>query len=137
MAQRIMPMLAYVDAAAAAEWLSRAFGFREVERFADARGVATDIVMEYDGEKLLVGHPSDAYRGPREHAKTCAEARAWLDNPYVTDGMHVEVDDLDAHYARAKAAGARILSEPEDAGFERHYRAEDPEGHRWMFGKSS
>jgi uncharacterized glyoxalase superfamily protein PhnB len=47
------------------------------------------------------------------------------------------VDDLDAHFERAKAAGATILSEPEDvpeAGI-RHYRAEDLEGHRWMFSQ--
>ena len=49
------------------------------------------------------------------------------------DGVLVEVDDLDAHLAHARAAGARILSEIEDAGGFRHYRAEDLEGHRWMF----
>jgi uncharacterized glyoxalase superfamily protein PhnB len=49
----------------------------------------------------------------------------------------VEVDDVDAHFARAREAGATILSEPEDvpdAGV-RHYRVEDPEGHRWMFSR--
>ena len=57
--------------------------------------------------------------------------------PYVIDGVLVEVDDVDAHFAPAKAAGATILSEPEDVpdvGV-RHYRAEDPEGHRWMFSQ--
>jgi len=44
-----------------------------------------------------------------------------------------EVDDTDAHYHRARAAGATILSEPEDQPFGRIYRAEDLEGHRWMF----
>ncbi len=39
------------------------------------------------------------------------------------------VDDVDAHYAQAKAAGARVLSEPEDQFYgDRTYRAEDPEG---------
>lgn len=59
---------------------------------------------------------------------------AWSRVPYIVDGVLVEVADVDAHYERSKAAGARILSEPEDQseGF-RHYRAEDLEGHRWMF----
>jgi len=55
----------------------------------------------------------------------------------VIDGHLVEVDDLDAHYERARAAGATIIREPEDPGIGRRiYTAEDPEGHRWMFGQS-
>ena len=53
--------------------------------------------------------------------------------PWVVDGIQVEVEDVDAHFARAKAAGAVILSEPRDNPAGRLYRAEDPEGHRWMF----
>jgi uncharacterized glyoxalase superfamily protein PhnB len=47
----------------------------------------------------------------------------------------IHVDDVDAHYARAKQAGAIIVTELEDAtpGPGRRYRAEDLEGHRWMF----
>ena len=56
----------------------------------------------------------------------------------MIDGYFVHVDDLDAHYARAKDAGATILREPEDPGIgQRIYTAEDPEGHRWMFGQPS
>jgi uncharacterized glyoxalase superfamily protein PhnB len=45
----------------------------------------------------------------------------------------VYVDDIDDHYKRAKDAGANILSEPEEGPPGRRYRAEDLEGHRWMF----
>jgi uncharacterized glyoxalase superfamily protein PhnB len=51
----------------------------------------------------------------------------------VIDGVLVFVDDLDAHYEQAKSAGATILTEPEDGPPSRRYRAEDLEGHRWMF----
>ena len=74
-----------------------------------------------------------AAQGPALHREHCAEAAAWSEVPYVIDGVLVEVDDLDAHFERAKVGGARILSDPEDAGGFRHYRAEDLEGHRWMF----
>ena len=37
------------------------------------------------------------------------------------------------HNERAKAAGARVLAEPEDGAPGRRYRGEDCEGHRWMF----
>jgi uncharacterized glyoxalase superfamily protein PhnB len=56
--------------------------------------------------------------------------------PFVVDGLHVQVNDLDAHFERARAAGARIPSEPHDEPYgERIYRAEDLEGHRWMFAE--
>lgn len=134
-AQIFIPMLAYADASRAAEWLTGAFGFSERERFADERGVVTDVVLEYRGQNIMVGHPTDAYRGPREHARTCAEARAWLAIPYIVDGVVVDVTDLDAHYARAKTAGALVLSEPETNDLQRQYRVEDLEGHRWMFAQ--
>ena len=51
----------------------------------------------------------------------------------MIDGILAHVDDVDAHFERARRAGATILSEPEDEPFGRRYRAEDLEGHRWMF----
>lgn len=130
---RVIPMLAYEDAARASEWLARAFGFTELERFSDDRGVVTDIVMQIEGAKLMIGHPSDAYAGPRQHARACAAARAWLDHPYIVDGVLVEIADVTAHFQRAKAAGASILSALESNDVQRQYRVEDLEGHRWMF----
>jgi uncharacterized glyoxalase superfamily protein PhnB len=47
--------------------------------------------------------------------------------------VHCTVDDVDAHFARSRAGGATIVSEPEDAHGARAYRAIDPEGHRWIF----
>ena len=73
------------------------------------------------------------YEGPKRHRGTCRIAAAWSALPWIIDGVLVYVDDVDEHYARAKAAGAVILSEPEDGPPARRYRAEDLEGHRWMF----
>ena len=59
-------------------------------------------------------------------------------SPEVLEGVHgqvwCEVDDADAHYALALAAGAIVIGPPADQkhGF-RTYRAVDPEGHRWIF----
>ena len=55
----------------------------------------------------------------------------------MIDGLLVEVDDVDAHHEQAVAAGATVirpLEDTEEAGM-RLYTAEDPEGHRWMFGQ--
>lgn len=56
---------------------------------------------------------------------------------WIVDGVFVEVGDIDAHFERARAAGATILTELEDnlGVGQRQYRAEDIEGHRWMFAQ--
>ena len=53
----------------------------------------------------------------------------------------VFVDNADAHCAQARAAGARIVAEPEDHDYgdeywtDRSYGAVDPEGHLWWFSQ--
>jgi uncharacterized glyoxalase superfamily protein PhnB len=50
--------------------------------------------------------------------------------------VYVFVDDVDAHCARARAAGAKVLLEPADQPWaDRMYCATDPEGQFWMFAK--
>ena len=136
--QRIVPMLSYEDAAAAIAWLGAAFGFAEDPdmRYTDPNGVVTHAEIERDGARVMLATPNAEYRSPRHHRESCEEAARWLDNPWVIDGVFVEVDDLDSHYERAVASGATILREPNEPGVGfRIYTAEDPEGHRWMFGQ--
>lgn len=138
-AQRVIPMLSYEDAGAAADWIARAFGFVETGRWSDETGRVTHVNLELGGSELMVGWPSADYRSPRRHAEECEQARRWSATPYVVDGVLVYVDDIDAHFAKASAAGARILTPVEgnpDAG-QRQYRAEDVEGHRWMFAEAA
>jgi uncharacterized glyoxalase superfamily protein PhnB len=135
--QRIVPFIAYEDAAAAIDWLAEAFGFCEsAERVADEEGVVRHAEMELQGGRIMLSTPTLDYRGPRRHAEECEQARRWLANPWVVDGLFVEVDDVDAHLERAVAAGASVLRGPEEPGIGfRIYTAEDLEGHRWMFGQ--
>ena len=138
MSHRIVPMLSYEDAAGAIDWLCTAFGFaedREV-RHTSPNGVVTHAEIARDGARVMLATPNSDYRSPRHHRETCKEAARWLDNPWVIDGVFVEVDDVDSHHANAVAAGATILREPDEPGVGfRIYTAEDPEGHRWMFGQ--
>ena len=136
--QTITPMLAYEDGAAAIEWLESAFGFRERRnsRYTDEQGRVGHAELELDDGLIMLASPTPEYRGPRRHAEECEQARKWLEVPYVIDGLHVVVEDVDAHFRQARGAGATILSEPEDQEYgERSYRAEDLEGHRWMFAQ--
>lgn len=137
--QPIVPMVAYEDCVVAIAWLERAFGFRERKgsRFTDADGRISHSELELGDGLIMLATPARDYESPKRHREHCTEARAWSSVPYVIDGVLVNIEDVNAHFRQAKAAGANILSEPEDvadAGI-RHYRVEDVEGHRWMFAQ--
>ena len=53
--QRVIPMLAYEDAGRAADWITKIFGFKEIERFHNGAGTVTDVVLDLDGATVLVG----------------------------------------------------------------------------------
>ena len=136
MAQRIVPFIGYEDAAAAIAWLERAFGFVE-DRSARSEedGTITHAELSLGGATIYLSTPQD-YASPRRMRESSELAKRAYDNPWVIDGLFVRVDDIDAHYERARSAGAAILREPEDPGIgHRIYSAEDLEGHRWMFGR--
>jgi len=133
----VIPMIAYEDGPAALEWLSRAFGFHERTRMTDAAGRLTHAEMEAGSGLIMLATPTPDYRGPKRHRDHCDQARRWSTVPYIIDGVLVTVADVDSHYERARAAGAHVLSAPEDTGHGRQYRVEDLEGHRWMFVQAS
>jgi len=131
-------MLSYEDVAAAIEWLEGAFGFREDgERFTDGEGRVTHAQLSLDGAVVMLGWPGPDYRSPARHSAECEQARRWLATPWVIDGVHVSVDDVEGHYERARTAGATILRTLEELPFGRLYSAADLEGHRWMFMQPS
>jgi len=121
--QRIIPMLAYDDAPAAMDFLRSAFGFEEKFRMAMADGNIGHAEMMLHGNMVMLATTWKA--GGLSSPK---------DLPAMPYQLFCEVDDVDAHYRQASAAGAIVLAEPEDQpyGF-RIYRAMDLEGHRWLF----
>jgi uncharacterized glyoxalase superfamily protein PhnB len=129
----IVPFISYQDGAAAIDFLVRGFGFTEEQRITDEDGRIGHATLSLGEGLVYLTEMGEAYEAPRKHAENCARARRWLDTPYVVDGVFVLVEDVRAHYERAKAAGAGMLSEVEDGGVGLLYRTTDPEGHRWMF----
>jgi uncharacterized glyoxalase superfamily protein PhnB len=132
-AQRVVPMVTYEDGPAAMDWLAEAFGFVERTRWLDDEGRLAHGEMLAGGGVFMLAGLVPGYESPRHHREQCAAAARWSQVPWVVDGAMVRVDDVDAHYERARRAGARILSAPEDQPYGRSYRVEDLEGHRWMF----
>ncbi len=121
--QTITPYLLYEDAAAAIDWLGRAFGFEERLRFTDDDGVVTHAELALGDGSLYLGHPGPGYRSPKRIGTS-------------SHLVHVYVGDVDAHCARARGAGATIHEEPTDTPYgDRRYDAEDLEGQRWSFAQ--
>jgi uncharacterized glyoxalase superfamily protein PhnB len=126
-------MISYEDGIAALEWLHSAFGFRETTRLTTPDGTLSHGEMEAGHGLVMLASPTREYHSPKRHREACEQARKWSTVPWIIDGVLVYVEDLDQHFARAKAAGATILSEIEEGPPGRRYRAEDFEGHRWFF----
>ena len=131
--QVIVPLIAYEDGMQAMAWLCHAFGFRERRRFLDDDGSLSHSELEYNGALVMLSTPSPDYESPRTHRQHCEQARRVAELPWTIDGVLVYVRDIDAHYARAVDAGAAILTPLTADDYGRLYRAEDLEGHRWMF----
>src|SRR6187551_2195286 len=122
--QRVIPMLSYEDVGRSADWIADAFGFTETGRWSDDDGRVTHVNMELGGGVFMLGWPSADYQSPLHHAETCEQARRWSETQYVVDGVMVYVDDIEAHFAQASAAGASILTPLSDnpAIGQRQYR---------------
>jgi uncharacterized glyoxalase superfamily protein PhnB len=118
---RIAPYLLYEDGAAAIEFLTAAFGFEEAMRMTDDEGRVNHAELRLGDDSVMLGYPGDDYKNPKK-----ANHRSGL--------VHVYVDDVDAHFERAKAAGAEIIMEPTDQEYgDRRYDAYDLEGQFWSF----
>jgi len=117
----IVPVLIYEDVDKAIQWLHGAFGFTERLRTAP----------EPDGSihhaQLAVGMGAVILTGGRR------PSGALLDRAR----LFVPLENVDAHFARARNFGARIVRPPADCAFgERQYTAEDLAGHQWTFSQS-
>jgi Glyoxalase-like domain len=105
----VIPVLGCADVVAAGAWLREAFGFLERLAIGSHR-----IQLSYGSGSLVL-----------------------VDGGGAPATVMVRIEDVDAHCARARAVGARIVSEPADEPYgERQYTAVDPAGHTWTFSQT-
>jgi uncharacterized glyoxalase superfamily protein PhnB len=79
--------------------------------------------MKIGNAPVMMGRPPIGYRNPKRLGQT-------------TQSLYVMVKRVDAHFERARKAGAAIIEEPTDTEYgHRRYRATDPEGHEWCFAQ--
>lgn len=129
----LIPCLRYEDAPAAIEFLCDAFGFTRHAVYADDADptIIHHAQLTLDGNMIMLGSArSDDESAALYGWKTVSQAGG------ITGCVYAVIDDLDGHAARAKAAGARIITGPEDnQGYPgRGYSAWDSEGNVWTFG---
>jgi uncharacterized glyoxalase superfamily protein PhnB len=119
------PFARYEDAHAAVDWLERAFGFERRMVVPGEDGGVLHAELGVGESVFMIGSAAGPDIGVQPPKRLGA----------ATAGVYVVIDDVDAHCARARDAGAAITREPEDTPYgSREYTARDPEGHPWSFG---
>jgi PhnB protein len=117
----IIPYLYYRDVAAAMDWLAAAFGFTAVMRSGTPSG-GVHGEMALGAQRIMLGQPASIAATPIVD-----------ENRPPSQGVFVYLDNVDAHFERARAAGARIEKTLQDLSYGRYYSARDLEGHVWYF----
>jgi uncharacterized glyoxalase superfamily protein PhnB len=117
----------YRDPRAALKWLQEAFGFTTSMIVENADGTIGHSEMRLGEGLIMVGYEWDA-----RHKSPVSIGGV------NTQSVHVQLEaDIDAHFERARAAGAVVLREPVDQFYgDRSYMVADPEGHVWSFGQT-
>jgi uncharacterized glyoxalase superfamily protein PhnB len=117
----VMPVLYYPDVSEAVEWLTTALPFTVRLRNSDTRC------------QLLHNNGAIVVTKPGMHADAAPSTKQ---SP-AAHSITLRVTGIDELFGRAKAAGARVLAEPEDQMFgERQCSFLDPWGHPWTLSET-
>jgi uncharacterized glyoxalase superfamily protein PhnB len=107
----IIPEIPYVDVREAVNWLCQVFGFKERLQIGSHRAQ-----LVFGDGSMVVAHG---------------------DKTTPSFSVMVRVEDVDSHFEKAQASGAKIISPPADYPYgERQYVVEDIGGHRWTFSQT-
>ena len=119
----VLAHVVYQDVSEAVVWLTRVFGFRETYHCGNTGGMV-------DGAQMFRGNAYLMVSGAHRAGSTPAKLGVY------TQTLTVFVENVDAHYRRAKSAGARIVEELNETCYgERQYGVEDLDGHHWLFSQ--
>src|SRR6266852_7220617 len=119
----VLPHLTYQNVAGALAWLTTTFGFTEHYRYGEPGGPVQGAQMHLGGAWIMLNSARANRASPAQAGRQ-------------TQSLTVFVDDVDAHFARAKSAGAKIVEDLNETMYgERQYGVEDLEGHHWLFSQ--
>lgn len=119
----LLPHVCYRNVEDALVWLNKAFGFVEHYRYCEPGGRVSGTQVHLGNAWIML--------------RTVDSRGATPENlGYGTQSLTVFIDDVEAHYQRAKSAGARIVEEPHETVYgEFQYAAHDLDGHHWLFSR--
>lgn len=121
---RIYPAMRFHDAEKMIAWLVEAFGFSVHAKHTDA-GKVVHAQLALGSSMIMCGQARDDAFGRMTGTPDGKGGKS----------IYVAVDDVDALFARAKAAGAEIVEEPADRNYgNREFICRDPEENVWSFG---
>lgn len=116
----VLPHVIYKNLGEAIGWLGKVFGFKEQYRYGDP---VSGAQVRLGAAWVMLKQASAGQATPSQLG-------------YGTQSVTVFISDIDAHFERAKAAGAKILESPHETIYgEWQYGAEDLDGHHWLFSR--
>lgn len=119
----LLPHVVYRNVQDAIAWLTRVFGFSEHYRYGNSGGLVDGAQMYLGKAYIMV---SGAHRGGATPTRSGVYSQS----------LTVFVEDVDAHYRRAKSEGAKIVEDLNETCYgERQYGVEDLDGHHWLFSQ--
>ena len=125
---RIIPTMRYKDAPAAIEWLCTVLGFEKHLVVPGENDTIAHAQLVLGNSMIMLGSENDNEFG--KLVKTPPDLGG-----INTQTAYIIIEEIDAHYQKAKAAGAEIVLEIADQDYGgRLYSCRDPEGYIWNFG---
>jgi uncharacterized glyoxalase superfamily protein PhnB len=119
----LLPHIVYQNVEEAIRWLTKAFGFTEHYRYGEPGGPLSGAQMHLGKAWVMLHRARHGGGSPAQRG-------------YGTQSLTVFVEDVDEHFERAKAAGAKIVEELHETVYgEWQYAAEDLDGHHWLFSR--
>jgi uncharacterized glyoxalase superfamily protein PhnB len=130
---RMSASIFYDDPPAAIAWLCQAFGFEVQLKVEGDGGEIVHSELKFDDALVMIG--AAAGKQPWQSDNRSPQSLGGR----ITQALAFHVEDVDAHHARAVAAGAKVIRAlstsdyGDDYWSDRSYGALDPEGHLWWF----
>jgi uncharacterized glyoxalase superfamily protein PhnB len=119
----VLPHVYYKDVPVAMEWLGRTFGFVEHYRYGQPNGAVSGAMVHFGNAWIML-------KAAKENALSPAQLG------YGTQSLTIFVEDVDAHYRKVKATGARIVEQLNQTVYgELQYGVLDLDGHHWLFSQ--
>jgi len=125
----VIPGLRYRNAMEMIAWLCRALGFEKQAVYASPDGVVMHAQLTFGNGMIMIGSVNNGTPASKLMKQPDEIGGA------ETQAAYLVVTDIDAIYASARNAGARMvidLEEKEHGG--KAFCCADPEGHIWHIG---